>query len=176
MSLPKHTDFITTHFRYAEFMTRHVFDELIGDVDWLRLDWLLYRLCKDHLEEIRAIIEEPILVTDGLRTWERHCRLVDEGYNPSPTSDHSFGLVWNWLGVGAADVVPYRSRRWDQELFDHVIAVRTPDPDDLPWGQFIYYPERGHCHIANARRVLYSDRAVDGLPFRKYKSRTYVKE
>jgi len=176
MSTPNFTSFITSHFRYAEFMSQYTFEQLVETDGWQRVDWLIYRLCKDHLEPIRAIVEQPLRLTDGVRTWQRHLQLSEDGYNPSLTSDHSFGLSWNWLGVGAADFVPVEDGRWSKELFDHVAGVRVRASEDPPWGQFIYYPERGHCHIANRRDVLYSAQAQAGLPFRKYRSRTYEKE
>lgn len=177
--MPKHDDFITTHFRYNEFLDSAVFDDLQepGEAQqWLTLDWLLYRMCKDHLEPIRAIIEEPIIVNDGVRTLRDTERLEAMGYEPNPKSDHSYGLRWNPLGVGAADIIPARTGRFTGELFHHVVGVRTETPDDPPWGQFIYYPDRGHCHVANRRDVLYSAVAQRGLPFVGYHARTYVKE
>lgn len=179
MTRPAFNDFITTHFRYSELFERRVFDAWVRRPEWKRTDHLCYRLCADHLEPIRQIDGRPMLVTSGARDGVIHRRLDAQGLNPSPTSDHSFGDEWNPLGVGAVDGVPMEDGKavsYQERDYHHIVGVRTETPEDPPWGQLIWYRHRGHIHVANHRDVLYSPRALNGLPFRKYRARTYVKE
>jgi hypothetical protein len=165
----------------SHFAAREVFgDHPIRD----RQLYLARRLALDLLEPMRHELGVPFYITDGVRDKHDHNRLVNLGLSPSPTSDHSFGLDWQPEGVGAVDVIAVRKTRsghWAREAFreEHyhaIVAKMAIDENDPPWGQFIWYRERGHFHIANRRDVFYSAAAIQALPFRKYKARTYIKE
>lgn len=183
MPKPANSDFITTHFRYSEFIAPDRFSEWTSRPSWLVVDFLLYRLCSDHLEPTRAILEHPLYVSSGARDRIDTARIESQGKSPSWTSDHSFGDEFYPLGVGAADIlklvpgdgglVPVAFSKVE---FEHVVSVRVENEENPPWGQFIHYPDLGHFHLANRRDVLYSRRAQDGLPFREYRARTYTKE
>lgn len=142
------------------------------------------RLCHDLLEPIRALVGEPLRITDGLRTWARWEDLEARGYNPSRDSDHSFLLDWNPHGVGAADIVRLVrvasgrtvARSFTERQFQLIVEkLSGPSPIDPPWGQLIWYRKKGHIHVSNRRSVWYAPAALSALALRVQR-RTYIQE
>jgi hypothetical protein len=167
---------LSTHFSEEEILR----EREVGEIQV----YLAKRLALDQLEPIRGVVGCPLWVNDGIRWWERHLDLKAQNLNPSLTSDHSFGLEWNRLGVGAVDIFKYiregafprQPRPFTEPDYHHIVSILCEDPEDPPWGQLIWYRKRGHIHVANHRTVLYSAEAIERLPFRRYKARTYIKE
>jgi hypothetical protein len=89
------------------------------------------------LQAIRDKIGKPITVTSGVRTEEDFNRLLKNGNNPSPTSDHYYGnivscaagsVAFNKYGVtyslatGAADIVCLSMETVD--FFNKILKMR----------------------------------------------------
>jgi hypothetical protein len=164
------------------FRVRELFPDL-PPPDRLEL-YLARQLCHNVLEPLREIADEPLLVTDGRRTWRRHLNLKDRRLKPSPTSDHAYGAgfvegfledrtrkwpaAW-FFGTGAADVVPARTLRWTMRQYREAERRLVDEPEEPLVGQLIYYPKRGHLHVSNPRHLILSAQAIRelGLPAKR---------
>lgn len=65
--------------------------------------WQMLSNISRILEVIGSIAECKLIVTSGLRTLRDYERLIKAGYNPSPKSDHFYGL--KPFTSGAVDIV-----------------------------------------------------------------------
>lgn len=154
--------------------------EIFGAVEPTPAQWRLARYWARNLfEPVRAVIGAPLLITDGLRSFERQQEFIAEGLRPDSRTDHSWMSSWNPCGVGAGDLVPIgpdgrprkvTRREYDriqEELFGHGAKFR-----DLV-GQLIWYPVRGHIHLSNPLSLVFTPWAIEnlGLPQRR---KTYI--
>ena len=78
---------VTEHFSWEEFSKKPV-DDFSPEVFYL-----LKCLCQNILEPIRKFLGgTPIKINSGIRGNSDHYRLLEQGYFPSETSDHFFGI------------------------------------------------------------------------------------
>lgn len=103
-----------------------------------------YLLCLLVLEPVRERFG-IVQIHSGLRTEMDQERLRKEGKNPSNASQHLFGE--------AADFVcPYAQ---SMGLVYRFIL------DELKWpGEVIYYPKRGHVHVALPHLGVHADQFI----------------
>ncbi len=165
-------DRLSSHFR-----AREVFGTNLAIAGPVQI-YLARHLAVELLEPLRYAIGSPLIVTNGMRTLADTKRLEREGYRPSYRSDHSFGLPWNPIGVGAVDlfktmhdsstgrVKPARMTEYDYDIAcDLFFGEDNRFSNQI--GQVIWYPERGHMHVSNAKHVLFSGAAVRALRLSK---------
>ena len=105
-------------------------------------------------------------MVSGARTLEDIQRLKAQGYHPSDTSDHLFGLFPPT--AGASDVIPAVGC---ETFFAYICAhcdrskglITLPNESTVSVGQVIHEKNRTDwIHIANPRRVFFPSAA--GLP------------
>jgi len=157
--------------------------EVFGDHEPTTFQTFLAReLAERCLEPIRALMQCPIYVSDGFRSFERHKELDARGYQPYILTDHSFMDSWQPLGVGAVDILKLvrtrygnlQRRAFTEAEYDDItelLGVENP----LPYGQLIWYRKRGHLHISNPRSLVFSEAFVEHAGFPR-RSATYIKE
>ena len=139
---------LSKNFDYMEFRPRGAAKNWMPTSEYQKM--LLIDLVK-NIQLVRCKMPKSsyIIVTSGVRSMLDYERLVDAGYNPSPTSDHffgtsvtlrrgsrkikTFGNVYNF-SVGAADCVPIGMPV--NELFN--LAVNMDRDGECEFGQIIY--------------------------------------
>ena len=156
--------------------------EVFGDHEPSTTQWRLARHLARHVfEPVRAVLgDRPLIVTHGLRTQAKQTELQREGYKPSPSSDHSWMLDWNPWGVGAIDVMPLDRRgqpravteREHSRVAERLLGVGSPFLDHL--GQLIWYPVRGHLHLANPKALVFSRYARRHFPEAKPRRQFFI--
>lgn len=167
-------EMLSAHFTVAEIFGTHEPSE-----DQL---FLARNLCNELLEPLRKILETPLYVSDGFRSWERYKDLQKRGYKPYRWSDHSYMIDWNPYGVGAVDVLkltPTRGGhsarvRIEEDEFNRIVAEMQQD-NWTPWGQLIWYRGRGHIHVSNPRELVFSHEFIQAHGFPRRQA-TYIKE
>jgi len=91
-----------------------------------------YLLCLLALQFVRDRFG-PIHITSAYRTVFDQERLEQQGYHPSQTSQHLFGEAADFLCPTAKDM---------RMVYEYLV-------NELQWpGEVIYYPKRGHVHVA----------------------------
>lgn len=166
--------YLSPHFR-----VREVFEEHQPTDTQL---WLAKILARDLLEPVRKIVDCALYISDGYRSWARWKDLKRRGYKPYRHSDHSYLEAWNPFGVGAVDLLllvrtrtnHIRREPFRQEHYETIVEAMAGEGNP-PWGQLIWYPDRGHIHVSNRREVYFSEAfiAAHGFPAREA---TYTKE
>jgi len=165
---------LTEHFRLSEFTRVSV--ESIPKVQMF-----LIKSLANQLEAVRTILTTefrksvPIHITSGWRTREDFDRLVSQGYHPSETSDHYYGvpisiqalekkLKWGDVysySVGATDIIPVNV---DIEKAFEVICQKAKDKI-LFLGQVIHEYNRAKgqdwIHLSNSPLLMYSQAFVN---------------
>lgn len=124
---------------------------LLTEVQQLMIDMML-----DTLNKIETYHGKKINIASGLRTLADYNRLKAEGYNPSRTSDHFYGLMP--FTAGAVDFFTDGTAN----LFYDLIGKydKTKDRIILPngeihVGQMILEKRNTHwIHVANPRRIF----------------------
>lgn len=102
-----------------------------------------FLLCLFLLEKVRERFG-VVKITSGFRTQNDQFRLIANGYQPSPTSQHMSGE--------AADFVCHNTNML--EVYRFVV-------DELKWpGEVILYPVKGHLHIALPRLGIRADHFI----------------
>lgn len=121
--------------------------------------------------EVQEFVQRQCTPTSGIRTLDDLARLVRAGYNPSPTSDHFFGLAVPYKGttytqsVGAVDLYVPGLR----SVFKHIVnyfLTKYPNPIDRPRQLIFETSAKGNdwLHIANVpSRVLSPKMALASL-------------
>ena len=91
-----------------------------------------YILCLFALQFVRDRFGE-VHITNGYRTTMDQERLIKEGYEPSPTSQHLFGEAADFVCPHVKDM---------RMVYDFLV-------NELQWpGEVILYPKLGHVHCA----------------------------
>jgi hypothetical protein len=166
---------LSPNFKLSEFTK--------NDVNDVQL-YLIKSLSIDILQPIRNFLKCSITITSALRDLSDFYRLKDQGYNPSSTSDHFYGIAVpvidtnkrNIFGdtynfsVGAADLVPNCDVR---QAFDLLIkeciridynsySFKFLKPD-TKFGQMIYEKNSKSewIHISNHSSIMYNNYVID---------------
>lgn len=113
------------------------------------------------LETVRGHFGSSVIITNGIRDSILWHMLHNAGYNPSKTTDHSYGLSYNRLGVGAIDHFVMGVDIKDVYAFE-----KETFGDDV--GQLILYKKMKFIHMANPRALVYSEDFIKHN-FREYK-------
>lgn len=76
---------LTEHFDTSEFLKGH-------DREPSLVELVYMKYMANTLEVVRDILCTPVKIVSGVRDFGDYLRLQKEGYNPSSTSDHFYGL------------------------------------------------------------------------------------
>jgi hypothetical protein len=136
-----------------------------------------------RLNVVRGLISSPIIITDCYRDLDKYNRLIEDGYNPSPTSDHFWGQPIPTLrdkdqekygehytfSSGAVDFV---APKYDMEkVFQSIIKLYNNNFINV--GQCILEknPKTGSewIHFSNPKSTIYSNGLIEAIGISKYK-------
>ena len=121
--------------------------------------------------EVQEFVQRQCTPTSGIRTLDDVARLVRGGYNPSPTSDHLFGLSVPYKGitytasVGAVDLYIPGLRSIFLNIVNYFLT-KYPNAIDRPRQMIFETSAKGNdwLHIANVpSRVLSPKMALASL-------------
>jgi len=124
--------------------------------DWLPSSYMIERMIKSlalNLQIVRSYmpINSLIIISSGVRSIDDTLRLINNGYTPSATSDHNYGIPISLdpnskkykifgphyaYSVGAVDCVPSGNGCTAFDLFK--LAVRLTKENKTKFGQVIY--------------------------------------
>jgi len=80
---------ITSHFTWKELLVSYLYPKLAKVINLLNKDMVnFYHLISTTLEPERIVSCTPTHILQGKRSQEMYERLIADGYNPSPTSQH----------------------------------------------------------------------------------------
>jgi len=137
-----------------------------------------------NLQIVRDKISKGYMkITNGVRVEEDYNRLIKNGYKPSKTSDHYFGLAipltlnsykykkygptYNFT-MGAVDIVPYGITVLN--LFS--IAINLCENDECDFGQIIYEKnpktKAEWIHFGGSPKPFLSEEIINFLNRNKY--------
>ena len=115
-----------------------------------KLCFLLNPLLK-IMDAVRIHYNKPVIITSAIRDLTLINKLIDKyGNQVSRTTDHSYGLSYNFRGVGAIDhyvkgIDSFEVYKYEKNTFYSNI------------GQLIHYPKYHFNHISNPRNIIYSN-------------------
>jgi hypothetical protein len=123
---------------------------------------------KESSWRIDSSKEIQISINNGFRTIEDYYRLIKEGYNPSKTSDHFFGLspFSPKPSLGAADI---KLANCKKDLLDvHAFIIELYKAGTVKFGQIIY--EKGNnnpwIHLGNDWTDIFSSKITGNTRIR----------
>jgi hypothetical protein len=167
---------ISSNFSLEEFTTKQE-----GELSRITLH-LLSLLCLNILEPIRIFLGCKMSISSGIRDLEDSQRLITEGYNPSPKSDHFFGVPVPFkkgnenipifgplyqFSIGACDFVPTMGANeafkilgnYFQKEHNMINLPRGP----IQIGQIIL--EKGNIskwiHVSNHPSIVYESEFIE---------------
>ena len=105
------------------------------------------------LDAVRIHYKKPVIITSAIRDLKLLNKIIDKyGGSVSKTTDHSYGLNYNFRGVGALDhyvlgIPIYEVYEYEKNNFFNFI------------GQLICYKKSmgNFNHISNVRTLMYSE-------------------
>lgn len=169
-------DQISDHFPIREF-TKRDFPKSPTLLEQYLLNYI-----KKNLNIIREFIDSAIIITDCYRDLEKYNRLIEDGYNPSPTSDHFWGqpipILRNRDQNKYGDYYTYSSGAVDfvvpkcdmKEVFNSIIELYKNNYIDI--GQCILEnnPKTGSewIHFSNPKNVIYNNKIINAIGLSKY--------
>jgi hypothetical protein len=170
---------ITANFSYSEFRPYGT------AITWKPGNEMLQKkidILAENLQVVRDNIGVSMTITSGVRTIADYKRLVQQGYNPSRTSDHYYGDPvplspgtpkydkygrMHYYSVGAVDIVPSMDVK---ECFDIVKGLVANG--DCKFGQVIYEynpkTQSEWLHLSNDPCQFFSEFICDCIDKRPF--------
>lgn len=169
---------LSKNFRVKEFTLSDVASKNIGIRRGGHVQWLLETLVKNIMQPLRSDLGR-IVISNGLRDIEVWQALKANGYNPSKTTDHSYGdCELNRHGVGACDFYMYFVRHcdWPLLMWQAYEKIRR----FMNYGQVIIYLEKKtlgciprFIHVSNPPELVHSATMIKRL--NRWKTKSIIK-
>lgn len=137
-------------------------DVVLTEIQVMMVDYLIYQI----ITPIEQYYDITLAASSGFRSMYDYERLVRDGYNPSRTSDHFFGLMP--FTSGAVDVyILGKQKITTEKLFKDLLLKRNKEKNRIILGEKTIFVgqmilekrKTNWIHFANPRRVFYSPKA-----------------
>lgn len=124
--------------------------------DWLPPNYVVEKMIRSLASNLQIVRDNMpansfLIITSGMRSLDDTLRLIKNGYHPSATSDHNYGMPvsidqqspkykifgqYSSYSVGAVDCIPGGTNSTAFDVFK--LAVRLTKENKTKFGQVIY--------------------------------------
>lgn len=152
-------NFSLYEFTFSKISKKHA---VLSNKDYQLL--LLQKLVDNIMQLVRNKFG-TVYINSGIRDKYVFDTLKKNGYNPSKTTDHSFGIPEvNQFGAGAADFVMSGANLWD--VYNYIRATCI-------YGQVIIYLTGKlptFIHVSNPTNLIYNQKLISDMKLDKEKN------